>query len=157
MYPALVSCAIALTLGGASAQLDAGKEFRLADKSKNRSKFIRSNAPHYWTYMRERVKAGILPDYISFQGICAGDPHMGNFAPIVIGNEIVFVDIDFDDAGHGPLILDFVRYMITIKASWKDIHKADLEDAYVRGLNGIQDDPPEKVEKFLKIGADKYN
>ena len=47
--------------------------------SKNLSQLIRSNTPHYWTYMKHRADLSSLKQYLPFEGILAGDPHMGNF------------------------------------------------------------------------------
>src|SRR5262245_15519814 len=110
---------------GASSDGDGG--FGQADVSANLSQFIRSNASHYWSYLKSRVSTqyqeGLKP-YIGFQGVLAGDPHMGNFSIIPVrtngvnrATELAYLNVDFDDAGEGPFVLDFIRYEVAVKAA----------------------------------------
>ncbi len=124
------------------------------------SKFIRSNTAHFWTYMRTDADLSAIKGLLKFEGIGAGDPHMGNFAPIPVlkggKNRMAFLDVDFDDAGQAPLILDFVRYMVAVKADFPDIKKKDLEEAYLRGLAGKTVEAPKPLQKFLDLSWDEY-
>ena len=55
-------------------------QFDQVEVSKNLSQLIRSNTPHYWTYMKHRADLSSLKPYLPFEGIVSGDPHMGNFS-----------------------------------------------------------------------------
>src|SRR5262249_44959292 len=127
----------------------------------------RSNASHYWSYMKSRVSTqhqeGLKP-YIGFQGMLAGDPHMGNFAVIPVranganrAAELAFLNVDFDDAGEGPFVLDFIRYEVAVKAAFdENIKKRDLEDAYIKGLAGQEIAPPTQVQQLLNMSMQDY-
>jgi len=141
-----------------SADLKPSSSFPIV-RADSLSKFLRSNSPHFWAYMKDADLSGIS-DYLGAEGIVAGDPHMGNFAPtpVVVGNkkEIAFLDVDFDDAGRGPLVLDLIRYQLSIKAVFPDIKKKDLEQAYIMGLKGQSIAPPMQVQNFLNLSYEQY-
>lgn len=141
--------------------------FGQADVSDNLSQFIRSNASHYWSYMKSRVSTqnqeGLKP-YIGYQGVLAGDPHMGNFSIIPVranganrAAELAFLNVDFDDAGEGPFVLDFIRYEVAVKAVFdENIKKKDLEDAYIKGLAGQEIAPPTQLQQLLNMSMKDY-
>ncbi|MGH9875563.1 MAG: hypothetical protein ACRD9S_24160 [Pyrinomonadaceae bacterium] len=141
--------------------------FGQVDVSDNLSQFIRSNASHYWSYMKSRVSTqnqeGLKP-YLGFQGVLAGDPHMGNFSIIPVradganrAAELAFLNVDFDDAGEGPFVLDFIRYEVAVKAAFdENIKRKDLEDAYIKGLDGQQTAPPTQVQQLLNMAMKDY-
>ncbi len=140
----------------------ASPEFRQAEVSKNISQFIRSNAVHYWSYMKGRANSSALKPYLKFQGFVAGDPHMGNFAPIPLrsqngSRQMRFVNIDFDDAGFGPFAIDFARYVVTVEASHPKVKKGDLEEAYVLGLSGESVRPEKEIQEFLDMPVAEYD
>jgi hypothetical protein len=56
-----------------------GDQFDQIEDSKNLSQLIRSNAPQYWSYMKNQADLHGLRRYLPFEGVLAGDPHMGNF------------------------------------------------------------------------------
>ena len=92
-------------------------QFDQVDVSKNLSQLIRSNTPHYWSYMKHRADLSGLKHYLPFDGMLAGDPHTGNFSvfplkPVGGSRQMRFVNVDFDDAGRGPFVLDVVRYLV---------------------------------------------
>ncbi len=92
----------------------ASRQFAQADVSKDLSQLIRSNTPQYWRYMKRRADLSTLKRYLPFEGVIAGDPHLGNFSILPLKSvggprQMRFVDVDFDDAGCGPFVLDFVR------------------------------------------------
>ncbi len=96
-------------------------QFDQVEVSKNLSQLIRSNTPHYWTYMKHRADLSSLKQYLPFEGIVGGDPHMGNFTVLPLkqvggSRQMRYVDIDFDDAGRGPFVLDIIRYLIASKS-----------------------------------------
>lgn len=137
-------------------------ELRQAEVAKNLSQFIRSNASHYWSYMKAKSSEPELQTFIKYQGFVAGDPHMGNFAPLPLRSKngtrkMRFVNVDFDDAGYGPFVLDFARYVTTVEATVPKIKKKDLEDAYIIGLKGQSIKAPSEIQEFLDLSPDEYD
>jgi hypothetical protein len=139
-----------------------GDQFDRVELSKNLSQLIRSNTPHYWTYMKHRADLSRLKPYLSFNGTIAGDPHMGNFAalpvkPVGGSRQMKFVNVDFDDAGRGPFVLDMVRYLIAVRSISGQIKKRPLELSYLAGLAGKELDPPKEVRSLLAMRVSDYD
>jgi Ser/Thr protein kinase RdoA (MazF antagonist) len=116
------------------------------DDSKDLSQLVRSNAPQYWRYMADRADLNCLRRYLPFEGIVAGDPHMDNFGILPLrtdtgARQMKYVNIDFDDAGRGPFVLDFIHYVITSKAVGGDVKIRHLQDTYLQGLAGREIEP----------------
>ena len=137
-------------------------EFSQISDSKNLSQLIRSNAPEYWAYMKNHADLRGLKPYLEFAGTVAGDPHLGNFGPIPVATsdgtrEMRFVNIDFDDAGRAPFVLDYVRYLAAIKAQCKAMKSSDLLKNYFLGLKGKSIPPPKKVQKCLEMKISAYD
>jgi hypothetical protein len=137
-------------------------QFDQSKVSKNLSQLIRSNTPHYWTYMRHRADLSRLKKYLPFEGILAGDPHLGNFAVLPIkqvggSRQMRFVDVDFDDAGCGPFVLDIIRYLIASKSIGGQIKKRPLEKSYLAGIAGKELDPPKEVRSLLAMPVSHYD
>jgi hypothetical protein len=136
--------------------------FTQAEDSKNVSQLVRSNSVHYWSNIRKEVDLSDLKGYLSFEGVLAGDPHMGNFAPLPLkkiggSRGMVFVNVDFDDAGLGPFVLDYIRYEIAAKAASKVIKKNALQLNYLAGLSGNRVDPPKLIQNFLQMSTAEYD
>jgi len=141
---------------------DKHPEFSELSDSKNLSQLIRSNAPEYWGYMKSHADLQVLKPYLEFEGTVAGDPHLGNFGPIPVmtnrrTREMRFVNIDFDDAGRAPFVLDFVRYLAAIKAQCKAMKSGVLQENYGLGLKGKSIPPPGKVEELLTMKVSDYD
>lgn len=137
-------------------------EFSQLSDSKNLSQVIRSNAPEYWAYMKHHADLGALEPYLKFEGTVAGDPHLGNFGPIPVmtdaGSRVMkFLNIDFDDAGRAPFVLDYVRYLAAIKAQCKPMKSKVVQENYLLGLEGKTVAPPRKVQKFLAMKISAYD
>jgi hypothetical protein len=137
-------------------------QFDQVEISKNLSQLIRSNTPHYWTYMRHRADLSNLKHYLSFDGMLAGDPHTGNFAVLPVksvggSTQMKFVNVDFDDAGRGPFVLDIVRYLVAEKSIGKQIKKRPLEKSYLAGLAGRELEPPKEVRDLLAMSVSDYD
>jgi len=137
-------------------------QFDQIELSKNVSQLIRSNAPHYWGYMKHQADLAPLKPYLSFGGTIAGDPHMGNFAALPLNSvggprRMQFVNVDFDDAGRGPFVLDLVRYLIAVKAIKGQIKKRRVEKSYFAGLARKKLDPPKEVRTLLAIPVSHYD
>jgi hypothetical protein len=140
----------------------AGEHFDQIELSKNLSQLIRSNTPHYWGYMKHQADLNRLKPYLSFKGTVAGDPHMGNFAalplkPIGGSRKMKFVNVDFDDAGRGPFVLDLARYLVAVKSITGQIKKRALETSYFAGLAGKELDPPKAVRSLLAMRVSDYD
>lgn len=137
-------------------------EFDQVSDSKNLSQLIRSNAPEYWAYMKKDADLEPLEPYLRFEGAVAGDPHLGNFGPMPVmtnqgSREMRFVNIDFDDAGRAPFVLDYVRYIAAIKAQCQPMKSEALQENYVLGLKGKKIAPPKKVQDFLEMKVSDYD
>ncbi len=136
--------------------------FEQVDDSKSLSQLIRSNAPSYWSYMKKEADLERLQNYLCFEGTIAGDPHLGNFGPLPLrtvqgGRIMKFVNIDFDDCGRGPFVLDYVRYVIAIKAQSQETKERNLLGAYISGLEGKKVSAPAKVQEFLDMNVADYD
>ncbi len=141
---------------------DMHPEFDQVSDSKNLSQLIRSNAPEYWAYMKKHADLQPVKPYLSFEGAVAGDPHLGNFGPIPVmtnqrTREMRFVNIDFDDAGRAPFVLDFIRYVAAIKAQCKPMKSEVLQENYLLGLAGKTISPPKQVQDFLDMKVSDYD
>ncbi len=140
----------------------ADDKFQQVDDSKNLSQLIRSNAPHYWANLKREIDLASLKPYLRFEGTVAGDPHMGNFSVLPLKRlggtrELVFANIDFDDAGQGPFVLDYIRYEIAAKAASRSIKKRALQKAYFAGLAQTHFAPPPQVSKLLAMSPADYD
>lgn len=136
-------------------------DFAVDIENKNLSQLVRSSSPHFWSYMKNHADELNLAGLIESTGLIAGDAHLGNFGIVPVINsrgqqELDFVNIDFDDAGIGPLVLDFIRFEITTEAIGIDIKKRDMEEAYIQGLSGKQRAPPEFIQALLGVGMTEY-
>ena len=139
-----------------------GDQFDQIEDSKNLSQLIRSDAPQYWRYMKNQADLHGLRHYLPFEGMLAGDPHMGNFGILPLravggARQMKFVNIDFDDAGNGPFVLDFIHCVISSKAVGGDVKRRCLEDAYLKGLAGEDIEPPKKVKDLLETSVSDYD
>jgi hypothetical protein len=135
--------------------------FEQVDDSKNMSQLVRSNAADYWRYVKQADLNSLRP-YLPFKGIVAGDPHMGNFGILPLRNvlgerHMKYVNIDFDDAGRAPFVLDFVHLLIISKAVGTDIKFRHALDAYLKGLGGTQIEPPQKLKSLLEMSVVEYD
>jgi hypothetical protein len=136
--------------------------FQQVADSKNLSQLIRSNTVHYWTAMKHQIDLGGLKPYLGYEGMLAGDPHAGNFAALPLRTldgprKMRYVDVDFDDCGRGPFVLDFIRFVIASKANHKEVKRRELEKAYHKGLTGKEIDSPKKVRALLTMRVADYD
>jgi hypothetical protein len=137
-------------------------QFDEVEASKNLSQLIRSNTPQYWTYMKHQADLSSLKHYLAFEGMLAGDPHMGNFTVLPLkrvggSRQMRFVNVDFDDAGRGPFVLDIVRYLVATKSISGQIKKRPLEKSYLAGIAGKELDPPKEVQALLDMPVSHYD
>lgn len=123
------------------------------------SKWIRTNVADFWSYERAHDP---LNAFAEAEGIVVGDTHLANFAPIPVRltdgtTQMRYLDIDFDDAGRAPFVYDFLRLVVTTKATKRDVKVKELVDAYVRGLTGgAPVAAPKDLEDDLSLTADDY-
>lgn len=141
------------SLGSSLSSID---EVEQVEESNNLSQLLRSNAGHYWDYVRQKAPASELAPYLKFEGIVAGDPHMGNFSVIPVtaqGKPLMkYLNIDFDDAGRAPFVLDFARLVIVSKASAPRLKTKHLVEAYIKGLQGNSWPVPLFISEALRVG-----
>lgn len=118
------------------------------EESKNLSQLVRSNSPHYWSWVKNiQAHHPQLQPFLQFEGSILGDAHMGNFGPYLVESGVTntksmeFVAIDFDDAGRGSFFLDFIRYVIASEAiDKKSVKKTALLESYMNGLQNPHKD-----------------
>jgi hypothetical protein len=137
-------------------------QFDQIEVAKNLSQLIRSNTPQYWTYMKHEADLSSLKHYLPFEGMLAGDPHMGNFTVLPVkqvggSRQMRFVNVDFDDAGRGPFVLDIVRYLVATKSISGQIKKRPLEKSYLAGIAGKELDPPKEIRDLLAVPVPHYD
>ena len=137
-------------------------KFQQVADSKDLSQLVRSNTVHYWTTMKNNVDLSGLKPYLGYEGMLAGDPHAGNFAVLPLraidgSRKMRYVNVDFDDAGRGPFVLDFIRFVIASKATDSEIKRRPQEKAYIKGLSGKEVDPPKKVRDLLDMPVSQYD
>jgi hypothetical protein len=112
--------------------------------------------------MKAQADLSALAPLLQFEGMLAGDPHMGNFGVLPLtakggSRRMHFVNIDFDDAGRGPLVLDFIRYEITVKVTDWGVKRRELRNAYFEGLEGKERRPPSGIKKLLGMKSSNYD
>ena len=137
-------------------------KFQQVADSKDLSQLVRSNTVHYWTTMKNNADLSGLKAYLGYEGMLAGDPHAGNFAVLPLraidgSRKMRYVNVDFDDAGRGPFVLDFIRFVIASKATDSEIKRRPQEEAYIKGLSGKEFDPPKKVRDLLDMPVSQYD
>lgn len=156
MFLEVVFALLMNTPSARAAASDSAAETPLVKESLSQK--IRSNAAHYWSY----VKTDSLKPFSEFEGVVAGDPHMGNFSVVPVetvnGERVLrFVNIDFDDTGVGPFALDFARFVVTVKVVDKDVKIRDLVQAYTDGLRGRQAQAPARIQETLSMSMERYD
>ena len=137
-------------------------KFQQIADSKDLSQLVRSNTVHYWATMKNQIDLTGLHPYFGYEGTLAGDPHAGNFAALPLlaidgSRRMRYVNVDFDDAGRGPFVLDFIRFVVASKATDKEVKRRPLEEAYIKGLAGKEIDPPKKVRELLEMPVSDYD
>jgi hypothetical protein len=137
-------------------------KFQQVADSKDLSQLVRSNTVHYWTTIKNQIDLSGLKSYLGYEGLIAGDPHAGNFGVLPLRavdgpRKMRYVNVDFDDAGRGPFVLDFIRFVVASKATDKEVKRRPLEEAYLKGLAGKEIDPPKKVRELLEMPVSEYD
>lgn len=122
------------------------------------SKWVRVNVADYWTFARQD---SLLAPYTSASGVVMGDAHLANFGVVPVevvgqGPQMRYLDIDFDDAGRAPFALDFLRLVITSKATKSDVKIREMVDAYAKGLRGEAVSAPIELTPYLSMSLGDY-
>lgn len=162
----VIACALVFSLNttpAATAALAKPEplQFKQVENSKNLSQLLRSNADHCWTYNRDTRVLKDLANYLDAEGTISGDPHLGNMTVIPVQNakgktEMKFLNVDFDDGGHGPFVLEFARFVTVARASSKDIKFRDMLNAYFAGLRGKEMATPKRIAKAEQVSIEDY-
>ncbi|MBO9666039.1 MAG: hypothetical protein J7501_04440 [Bdellovibrio sp.] len=122
------------------------------------SQSIRSNPAKFFSFLSSFTKVNPeLSPLLKYQGWISGDSHPGQWSFVPNEGKFIYTMIDFDMAGKGPLLLDFMQYTLNIEAiiqqspkSENKIRIKELLDAYLQGLRGGRPTPPEWASKILQ-------
>lgn len=127
-------------------------------------KLVRQETPYTVSLMgREVVEDAPGLSRFNQIGLVVGDPHFGNFntQPVVFRNQKAdrnsYTISDLDEVTLGVFSLDFVRYIIFLKASFGDLNlkfgrdfEEKLFEEYARGLRNETIKTPHFVEKAIQ-------
>lgn len=112
---------------------------------------FRANAPHFWNWLNIQRSSSKQNSILLYNGVVSGDPHLTNFADIMLRNgEHKLGLIDIDDSGNASFIGDFIRFAVGNQIAVFKIDLDRLWQAYVEGLNGNKTDKPELVREIEK-------
>ena len=133
-------------------------EVKTSIDSDKLTKLARSNAPQSWAWFKVNADNYLPKSLFKFQGMIDGDPHNGNYGPVVVNGKVKWKSLDYDDAGTGPFILDYAKLLIAIKAvdSVKKVKASTLMNLYLRGLRGEAFDAPPIISEFLNMSAAEF-
>lgn len=160
-----VTCAAAAARTELSSRRNDARErvrFVQVESARSFSKFLRSNARHYWAWSRENAVAALGP-FLRHVGLIVGDMHMNNLAFVKLNGRLKFKVNDFDDGGHGPFVLDLAHHIITTRAVNDSIRRREFAEAYLSGLRtahsttGERPPLPELVRKTLELSPEKLH
>lgn len=156
MAKATVTCG---SLFGTKNPPIAYEQVKVAISSDKLTKLARSNAPQSWAWFK-KYSGDYLPESIlKYEGMIEGDPHNGNYGPTVVNGKVKWRSLDYDDAGHGPYILDFTKFLIATKAvdSVKKVKASDLWEQYQRGIEGKEyKNPPKRITELLEMSPQQF-
>lgn len=135
------------------------EDVKVAISSDKLTKLARSNAPQSWAWFK-KFSSDFLPESIlKYEGMIEGDPHNGNYGPTVVNGKVKWRSLDYDDAGRGPYVLDFAKFLIATKAvdSVKKVQAHDLWEQYQRGIEGKEyKNPPKRITELLEMSATEF-
>ncbi len=127
--------------------------------SEKLTKLTRSNAPQAWAWFKNFVSQFIPENILHFEGMIEGDPHNSNYGPILVNEKVKWRSLDYDDAGKGPYILDFAKFLISVKSvnSKDKVKTSDLWVQYQRGIAGKDfKSPSKRIAEILKMSAGEF-
>lgn len=134
-------------------------EVKVAISSDKLTKLARSNAPQSWAWFKQYSGHFLSEDILKYEGMIEGDPHNGNYGPTVVNGKVKWRSLDYDDAGRGPYILDFAKFLIATKAvdSVKKVKISDLWEQYQRGIEGKEyKNTPKRIAELLEMSATEF-
>lgn len=130
---------------------------QLATKIKgveNEFMFFRGFAPVFYRRLAANPEwLARVQTLLDHSGWMVGDAHPENFGFLTLDGKVKFTVNDLDDAGQGPVALDLVRFVSSIKILHPGIGLKPIIEAYVRALtherklDDVIDDLREKSEK----------
>lgn len=137
----------------------AHEQVKVAIGSDKLTKLARSNAPQSWAWFKTYSGKYLSKDILKFEGMIDGDPHNGNYGPTAVNGKVKWKSLDYDDAGTGPYILDYAKFLISIKAvdSVKKVKASELWEQYQRGLEGKDfKETPGLISELLNMSAKDF-
>lgn len=137
----------------------AHEQVKVAIGSDKLTKLARSNAPQSWAWFKTYSGKYLSKAILKFEGMIDGDPHNGNYGPTAVNGKVKWKSLDYDDAGTGPYILDYAKFLISIKAvdSVKKVKASELWEQYQRGLEGKDfKDTPGLISELLNMSAKDF-
>ena len=137
----------------------AHEQVKVAIGSDKLTKLARSNAPQSWAWFKTYSGKYLSKAILKFEGMIDGDPHNGNYGPTAVNGKVKWKSLDYDDAGTGPYILDYAKFLISIKAvdSVKKVKASELWTQYQRGLEGKDyKDTPGLISELLNMSEKDF-
>lgn len=144
---------------GSKNQPVAHEQVKVAISSDKLTQLARSNAPQSWAWFKEYSVKYLSQNILKFEGMIEGDPHNGNYGPTVVNGKVKWRSLDYDDAGRGPYILDFAKFMIATKAvdSVKKVKASELWEQYQRGIEGKEyKNLPKRIKELLEMSETEF-
>lgn len=132
---------------------------KISSDSDKLTNLVRSNAPQSWAWFSLNAEHHLPKSIFKFQGMIDGDPHNGNYGPLVVNNQVKWKSLDYDDAGIGPFILDYAKLLIAVKAveSVSKVKASTMWDLYLKGLKGEKyPEDPSLISKYLAMTPAKF-
>lgn len=114
--------------------------------------FYRSFVTNFYDALKTSpLKMNALAPLLSHTGWMLGDVHPGNFGAVLHEDGTpAFTMNDLDDGGHGPLVLDLVRFMGASRLADSTLDLAGIINAYREGLEGAPAPKCRYVSKIVK-------
>jgi uncharacterized protein (DUF2252 family) len=114
--------------------------------------FFGSFVDYYYLLMQKnKVQFKSLDKAWNSAGWCVGDAHAENFGVLLLKKgSALFTMNDMDDAGPCPVVLDFVRLLISARFYDSQIDLTDPLLSYAQGLRGQIREAPSVLQTFIQ-------
>ena len=121
------------------------------------SQFIRSHPEKFFAFYDGFIQSHPRMQPVArVEGWISGDSHPGQWTFVPNKERYIYTLADFDMAGKGPLVVDFMQYALNVKAiivqspsSNKNVRIKEMLSAYYRGLRGLQVEAPLWIKEIL--------